>query len=427
MILAYRVFTTVLYPILILFIYIRKILKKEDPKRFKEKIFISNFRVTKKKRPNLIWFHAASIGEFKSIIPIIDQLIINNSNLKFLITTSTLSSGNLAKSELKNFNNIEHRYFPLDVKFLISKFLYLWQPDRIFLVDSEIWPNLLLEAKKLKIPIALINARLTSRSFKKWMMFPNTAKKIFNIFDLFICSNNETKKFLKKLNIKNVYFKGNIKLISQINEKKIKNKNKDVLLKKRFWLAASTHYGEDILCLKTHLSLKEKYKNILTVIAPRHIERVEGIKFMCTKFNLKTQILNKDDIILKNKEIIIVNHFGVLQNYYKYAKSVFIGKSMIEKLKDDGGQNPIEAAILKCKIYHGPYVSNFEELYKMLDKYNIAKQVTNYNELSKNLIKDLNSQSKINNSISKPIKILGQKTLIDTMTLVDNFLINDNQ
>ncbi len=427
MILAYRVFTTILYPILILLIYIRKILKKEDPKRFKEKIFVSNFRVAKKKIPNLIWFHAASIGEFKSIIPIINQLIINNPNLKFLITTSTLSSGNLAKSELKNFDNIEHRYFPLDVKFLISKFLYLWQPDRIFLVDSEIWPNLLLEAKKLKIPIALINARLTSRSFKKWMLFPNTAKKIFNIFDLFICSNNETKKFLKKLNIKNVYFKGNIKLISQINEKKIKNKNKDILLKKRFWLAASTHYGEDILCLKTHLSLKEKYKNILTVIAPRHIERVEGIKSMCTKFNLKTQILNKDEIILKNKEIIIVNHFGVLQNYYKYAKSVFIGKSMIEKLKDDGGQNPIEAAILKCKIYHGPYVSNFEELYNMLDKYNIAKQVTNYNELSKNLIKDLNSQSKINNSMSKPIKILGQKTFIDTMKLVDNFLINDNQ
>ena len=176
-------------------IFIYRILKgKEDPKRFKEKIFVSNFRVAKKKIPNLIWFHAASIGEFKSIIPIINQLIINNPNLKFLITTSTLSSGNLAKSELKNFDNIEHRYFPLDVKFLISKFLYLWQPDRIFLVDSEIWPNLLLEAKKLKIPIALINARLTSRSFKKWMLFPNTAKKIFNIFDLFICSNNETKK-----------------------------------------------------------------------------------------------------------------------------------------------------------------------------------------------------------------------------------------
>ena len=83
-----------------------------------------------------------------------------------------------------------HRYFPFDVAFLIDKFLLSWKPDKIFLVDSEIWPNLILKAKKYNIPIALINARLTAKSFKKWMMFPNIAKKIFNIFSLFLCSNN---------------------------------------------------------------------------------------------------------------------------------------------------------------------------------------------------------------------------------------------
>ena len=123
--------TTILYPFLILFIFLRKFFRKEDPIRFKEKILISHFRINKK-NSKLIWFHAASIGEFKSIIPILKQLNKDNLNLQFLITTTTLSSGNLAKIELEEFDNVEHRYFPLDVPFLIEKFLFLWKPDKIF-------------------------------------------------------------------------------------------------------------------------------------------------------------------------------------------------------------------------------------------------------------------------------------------------------
>ena len=188
MIQAYRAFSIFLYPFLIIFFYYRKIIKKEDPKRFKEKIFSSHFKINKKEKSKLIWFHAASIGEFKSILPIINQLNVDKKDLQILITTTTFSSGNLAAKELKKFDNVQHRYFPLDVDFIINRFLYLWSPDKIFLVDSEIWPNLILNAKKHKSPIALINARLTSKSFNRWMIFPKVAKKIFGIFDLFICS-----------------------------------------------------------------------------------------------------------------------------------------------------------------------------------------------------------------------------------------------
>ena len=217
MILFYRVLTTLLYPFLFLFVYLRKILKKEDPKRFKEKILVSHYNVIPQNKSKLIWFHAASIGEFKSIIPIIYQLNKSNNKFHFLITTTTLSSGNLASVELDKILNAEHRYLPFDVPFLIDKFLNLWKPTRIFLVDSEVWPNLILKAKKYKIPIAIINARLTSKSFQRWMIFPKIAKKIFGIFDLCICSNNETKHYFEKLGLKKVYFKGNIKLIDQIN------------------------------------------------------------------------------------------------------------------------------------------------------------------------------------------------------------------
>ena len=422
MFLAYRVFTTILYPFLFIFIYFRIIIKKEHPVRFKEKILVSHFKVFDKKKCKLIWFHASSIGEFKSIIPIINQINTRHKNLKFLVTTSSLSSGNLAEVELKKINNAEHRYFPFDVNFLIDKFISSWKPDKIFLVDSEIWPNLIFNSKKYKIPIALFNARLTSKSINKWMIFPKITKKIFGIFNLFLCSNLETKIFLEKLNLKNVYFKGNIKLYDPINEIGIENFNKDFLIKKRFWFAASTHKGEDLFCLKTHIKLKKKFDGIITIIAPRHVERSKEIKSLSEKLRLGAQILDENQSILDNKEIIIVNYFGALKTYFKYAKSVFIGKSMLPKLKHVGGQNPIEAAKLECKIYHGPYVYNFEDIYKILESNNISKRIESFEELSENLLFDLKNPQKQNNENKNLINDLGKKTLTDTMVLIDAFL-----
>tara|TARA_B100001094_G_C17805698_1_gene611303 strand:- start:162 stop:686 length:525 start_codon:yes stop_codon:yes gene_type:complete len=171
--------------------------------------------------------------------------------------------------------------------------------------------------------------------------------------------------------------------------------------------------------------LKKKYSDIITIIAPRHIERVNEIQSLCKRFNLKTQILNKNEKISENSEIIIINSFGILQNYFKYAKSVFIGKSLVKKLKDDGGQNPIDAAKLGCKIYHGPYVYNFEEVYKILKNNNISTLVENYIELSKNLIRDLEISQKKDDGISPVINNLGKKTLADTMKNINNFLLNE--
>jgi 3-deoxy-D-manno-octulosonic-acid transferase len=130
-------------------------------------------------------------------------------------------------------------------------------------------------------------------------------------------------------------------------------------------------------------------------------------------------------MILENKEIIIVNSFGVLQDYFKYAKSVFVGKSMIERLKNNSGQNPIDAAKLGCKIYHGPHVYNFNEIYEILKQNNVSKKIKDYKELSKNLIIDLENTHKEENKISDVINGLGQKTLTGTMNNINNFLNNE--
>ena len=421
MFLAYRILTSLLYPFLLILIFIRKYFNKEHHIRYKEKVFFSHFNVNRKDETKLIWFHAASIGEFKSIVPIIEGLI-KIDNIEILITTTTLSSGNLAEKIYKNFDKIHHRFFPLDINFLIKRFFKEWRPDRIILVDSEIWPNLILTAKKNKIPLALINARLTKKTFSRWMRFPNTAKKIFNIFDLCLASNNETKDYLKKLDTKNVYFNGNIKLISKIDEKKINNLNANFLSSRRFWLAASTHKGEELFSLKVHKKIKEKYADILTIIAPRHINRSKEIYDLSNNLNLKTQLLNEGERISDEKEIIIINSFNILENYFKYAKSVFIGKSLLKELKNDSGQNPIDAVKLRCRVYHGPYVYNFEEIYEILKKNNIARKIETIEDLSSNLIIDLESPLKKETKVSNQIEILEQKTLEETMKNLNNFI-----
>lgn len=424
MILIYRILTNLFYPFLIIFFYFRKLRNKEHKIRFKEKIFSSCFNVLRKKNLKLVWFHAASIGEMKSILPIIEEINKKKSNFEFLITTITLSSGNLAETEFKQFNNVQHRFFPLDVDFLVKSFLSKWKPDFIFFVDSEIWPNLIINAKKNKIPLAIINARITKKSSKRWLRFPNTAKRIFKNLDLCLSSNKETQEFLLKFN-KNVFLTGNIKLISKNLLEVKENLNEKILIRKKIWLAASTHKSEEIFCLKAHLKIKKEFNNLITIIAPRHIVRVNEIQKICNSFNLKSQILNKDDLIREESEIIIINSFGNLDQFFKITKSVFIGKSINPKLKDQGGQSPIDAATLGCKIYHGPYVYNFKEIYEILKKNKITEEIKNFDELAFKIKSDLSVESKNNDKFREIMISLKQDTLNKTMREVNNFLSNE--
>ena len=421
MILGYRILTYIVYPIYIVAIFFRKFLKKEHVLRYKEKIFTSYFNVARKRNSNLIWIHAVSVGELKSVKPIIEQL--NKKEIQILITTSTLSSNYIANIEFKRFGNVMHRFIPFDVGFLIENFLDLWKPNFIFLVDSEIWPNLILKAYEKKIPISLINARITKKTYARWKIFPKTAKHIFSLFNFCISSNLETKTYLKKLNVKKIIYNGNIKFINFVNKTSISNLNKKILNKVKFWVAASTHEGEDIFFLNTHNEIKKREKNIITIIAPRHIHRAKKIEQVSKKFNLKVQILNKNQKIKKNKEIIILNSFGELNSYFKYSKSVFFGKSLLKKFKYDGGQSPIDAAMLNCKVYHGPNVSNFKEVYNILKKNNISKKISNHVDLSRELISDFKLK-KNNNYKSLKFNKMSKKILIKTMNILERHLNN---
>ncbi len=398
----YKVLINVIFFFSPLVITIRLIKRKENIKRFKEKFGLS----TKKRiSGKLIWFHGASVGEIQSIIPLIEKFEKDKKINQILITSNTLSSS-LIINKL-NLTKTIHQFFPIDCNFVSYKFLNYWKPSKAFFIDSEIWPNTIINLFNRKIPIILLNGRITKKTYKRWMKFSNFSKLIFSKFELCLSSSKESKKYLRKLGAKNVKFFGNLKFSQSENQSiKIDKNLKKFLLKKNYWCASSTHHKEEKYCGLTHLKLKKKFKNLLTIIIPRHIERVGKIKSDLIKLNLNVHLDEPKEKIKPNTDIYLVNSYGKTKSIFKICKNVFLGGSLI----NHGGQNPLEAARYGCRVFHGPYISNFKEIYEHLQKKNISYKVTNQNHLTYLLQKKLEKKNYSKNSI-KNLSLEGTKIL----------------
>ena len=406
----YKIFTYLFYPVAPIYLYFRVLRKKEDPVRYKEKLSKINMP---RGDGCLIWLHVASVGEAMSILPLIDVIINEQKINKILITSITLSSGKILEKKFNNSTKVTHQFLPLDVPKLTNIFLNHWNPNLCIFIDSEIWPNLILNISKKKIPLLLINARITKKSFMRWKLIIKFAKKIFKKFDLCLVSNKESKNFLEILGAKNIKNYGNLKF----SNTKTNHNNKldsDFLNKiknRKIWCGASTHPTEEILCAKSHIKIRESYNNILTIIIPRHIERVETIYEELSKLNLKivfSSDLNKVDT---KTDILLVNSYGESLKFYNASKYVFLGKSLVTSLIKDSGQNPIEPARLGCKIFHGPYISNFVETYNYLKELGVTKEVKNSYELGVSLVEEFKNDKPKNPEIRVKIENYGQNIL----------------
>ena len=406
----YRFFTYLFYPFAPIYLYFRKIKKKEDSISYKEKL--SRIE-TAREEGFLIWFHVASVGEAMSILPLIESCIEEKKIDKILLTSITLSSGNVLKKRFSQNVKVFHQFLPLDISVWTNKFLDHWKPNLSIFIDSEIWPNLISQISKKKIPLLLINARITKKSFDRWKLIIGFAKKIFEKFDLCIASNKESESFLKILGAKNIKNYGNLKF-SKIKTELNNKLDSDFLIKienRKIWCGASTHPTEEILCAKSHLKIKEKYKNILTIIIPRHIDRIKTIYEELSKLNLKIVLSSNLSQVDAKTDVILVDSYGESLKFYNISKYVFLGKSLATSLRKDSGQNPIEPARLGCKIFHGPYVSNFVEIYKYLNKLGVTKEINSSNELSLSLVEEFKDNKPKNLEISAKIENYGQNIL----------------
>jgi 3-deoxy-D-manno-octulosonic-acid transferase len=356
-----------------LYLIIRIIRKKECPIRYKEKICQS---LANRKEGFLIWFHCSSIGELKSIFSIIDYYL-NNKKIQILVTTSTLGSNEVFKKKYEKNESIIHQYSPFDTPQIIKKFFLKWKPNIVFFAESEIWPNQILEAKNKNIPIILLNGRLSPRSFNRWKFFKNNMKEILNCFNIILCQSKESKESFDYFDTNNVEYIGNLKFVAT---KEYESKNtSEKELQRLIFIALSTHKTEEKICARAHLFLKEKYPNLLTIIIPRHVNRVQEIKDEINKLKLNSIISNSLNAIEKNTDIMIVDTYGLTKKFLELSKFVFIGGSLI----NHGGQNPIEVAYNNSIIFHGPYVYNFKEIYKLLEELKISFEIKSEADLIK--------------------------------------------
>tara|TARA_Y100000768_G_scaffold299677_1_gene233426 strand:- start:394 stop:1626 length:1233 start_codon:yes stop_codon:yes gene_type:complete len=405
MLFIYKILINIIFFFSPLIIIIRLIKNKEDPSRFKEKF---GFFSKNKKKGKLIWFHGASVGEVQSVIPLIERFEKNKSVSQILITSNTVSSSNIIK-KFKLRKTI-HQFFPIDCDFISKKFLNYWKPSKVFFIDSEIWPNTINNLYDKKIPIILLNGRITKKTLGRWLILPNFAKSLFQKFQICFSSSLESKKYLKKLGAENIKFIGNLKFSQSESEGLELDKSlRNFLKSKNLWCASSTHYNEEKFCGQTHLKLYKKYKNLLTIIIPRHVGRVKSIKNELSNLNLKVHLHEPKKKISPDTNIYLVNSYGKTKSFYKECKNVFLGGSII----NHGGQNPLEAVRYGCKVFHGPNVSNFKEIYDFLKNKKLSKKITNHKTLA-NLLHMTFRKKSNPKQISQNLYLIGKNILNKT-------------
>ncbi len=399
-------------PIYFVYQYISVWRGKENLARFSERW------VNKKiKRPSgkLIWFHAASVGETLSVIPLIEKLLKEDHQVNILITSTTMTSAQIF--EKKPFCRVIHQMAPHDTFFVSKRFLTYWKPDLAIRVESEIWPRILLELKKNKIPNFLLNARFSKRTISKIKQQAKSSAFLLSLFDRIHVQENSTKEILSQLGveIRKISVTGSLKdsrnkLTVDKNDLK---KFKKVIGSQKVWVAASTHPGEDEVILKAH----KKIGGIL-LIAPRHIDRAKQIVRLSSSLGFKTQLRSEQSDIKAETAVYIADTMGEMGLWYSLTSVAFIGGSLVEK----GGHNPIEAAQFNTYILHGPNTYNALERYEQLRQAGICCLVQDASELVKEILRIQNLRRKFNfdlNSIFDPEYALNEA--LNEIKLVTNY------
>lgn len=398
----YRVITFIIIFFLPV-ISIYRILKKKDTfGSLKEKIGF----YSKLPKGNLIWFHGSSVGEVLSIIPLVRELEKKNDLAQILITSNTLSSAKVLKN-LK-FKKTIHQFFPIDANFIVKRFLKYWKPKACIFIESEIWPNVIRNIKKQKLPLILLNARITNKSYKRWKKINSFSNKLFSMFDLCLPQNKETFKYLKKLGSKKIKLIGNLKLceIKEENSKKLNSSQMSFLRSKKvLFTGLSTHYSEETFCTDLFLNLRRN-KNEILILIPRHVERTDLIEKDLREKKLVTHKHSSKRKINKKTDVYLVDTYGEAKKFLGLSKVIFTGGSLISH----GGQNPLDAVRNNSIVIHGPSIYNFTEIYKFLSKEKMSFKFKNLNQAVK-LVKNRN----LNNRNTKTkLSLISQKILNKT-------------
>ncbi len=366
---SYRVLTAFIAPLIVLWLYWRRLCVKEDPARLRER-----FGFASKPRPEvtLLWLHAASVGEAMSVLLLIEKIRARFPQVKMLLTTGTITSARLMQARLPE--GVIHQYAPVDTPQATLKFMRHWKPEFAFWVESEFWPNLVMDADDYQCFMGVINARMSERSFSGWQKHPALIRDMLSRFNMVFAQSAEDAKRLEMLGAKDVLCLGNLKYDAALlpcDEAELVQLAKHVG-ERPAWLAASTHPGEEALIAETHKLLSATRPTLLTIIAPRHPERGNDIANELKK-NWRVAQRSKRESLTADTQFYIADTLGELGLFYRLCDIVFMGGSLVAH----GGQNPLEPARLSCAVLTGPHTHNFADMYREMEKIGGCLRVKN--------------------------------------------------
>ena len=372
---TYRTLTGLIRPAAPLFLKTRAMRGKEDLARRGERMGRAALP-----RPDgrLAWVHAASVGETNAVLPLLQALRARQSDIRFLLTTGTITSAEIAARRLDPLDI--HQYVPLDVPDFASRFLDHWQPDLAIFTESEIWPNLLIETARRGIPLSLVNARMSKRSFSRWRRSPASSQPLFNRFNLVLAQNAMLARRFGELGARSVQSVGNLKIDAPappVDASELQRMT-HALSGRPHFVAASTHDGEDEIIGNAHKLLANAQQNFCTIVVPRHPERGGAVVELMRKLGLSVAQRSHGALPEPGIDIYVADTLGELGTFYAMSPVAFIGGSLVPH----GGQNPIEALRHSAAVITGPHWSNFSDAYRALLKNRAALQVKTAEDLA---------------------------------------------
>jgi 3-deoxy-D-manno-octulosonic-acid transferase len=355
---SYRAMMAALSPAAPLLLRRRARRGKEDRARIQERLGNSSLD-----RPPgvLIWVHGASVGECLAALPLIEELL-GRENRNVLVTSGTVTSAAIMKDRLPE--KALHQYVPIDTPSATARFFEHWRPDVGLLVDSDIWPNLILSAKARGVKLAIINARISERSFLGWRWAPRTAAALLSAFDICLAQDDDIANRFRLLGGRNVRAIGSLKADAPplpADDAKLKEL-RSAIAGRPILLASQTHPGEDETILPVHDVLNRTIPDLLTIIVPRHVERGAEIAMLCGTRPVRQRSLG--ELPDPESAIYVADTMGELGLFYRLASFAFVGGSLVRH----GGQNPLEPARLECAVLAGPHTFNFSSAYDAIFK-----------------------------------------------------------
>ena len=370
---AYKWAGFALFPLLNPYLAIRSAKGKEDKARRSERF---GYPGVDRPQGPLVWFHAASVGETTAVIPLIRE--VRKRGIQVVLTTGTVTSARVASERVAE--GVIHQFVPLDIKPAVSRFLDYWQPDLAIIAESEIWPVTMMELGVRHIPQILVNGRLSDRSFARWRHMPALAEALFQNLALVIAQSDADAAKYSELGALPVTVSGNLKVDNDLPpfDPAAVERYKSQIGERKTWAAISTFDGEEVAAGRVHARLKQA-NGLLTIIVPRHPDRSDDIEKALVDQGLTVARRTRNDPITPETDIFLGDTIGEMGLYLHLTEIAFVGRSLYA----EGGQNPMEPAMMGCAVLSGGNVQNFRESYQRLASNGSAKIVRDEDILAK--------------------------------------------